>query len=117
MASRRQKDPNDKTPRFPPAQTIEGRENQMIQLAVDLAEKRLREGTASSQEIVHYLRLGSTRERIEQERLRQQTQLLAEQAKAIESAQHIEELYSQALDAMRSYSGEAPKMDGGNHED
>ena len=112
MAQRRKIDQKDQPPRQPPAQTLEGRESQMISLAVDLAERRLREGTASSQEIVHYLRLGSTREKIEQERLRQQTSLLVEQAKAMESAQRVEELYTQALDAMRSYSG--TEEDNGN---
>lgn len=89
----------------PPATTPEGREHQMVSLAVDLAEKQLREGTASAQVISHYLKLGSTRERLEQERLEQENQLLQARVEALASAKRVEELYSQALQAMRSYAG------------
>lgn len=75
----------------------------MIALAVDLAEKQLREGTASAQVITHYLKLGSTRERIEKEIMREQKKLLEARTDAIQSAQRIEELYSNAIAAMQSY--------------
>ena len=88
-----------------PATTPEGRENQLISLAVDLAEKQLAEGTASAQVISHYLKLGSTRERLEQERLARENHLLGAKADQIASAQRIEELYEAALRSMRSYSG------------
>ena len=88
-----------------PALTPEARENQLIALAVDLAEKQLAEGTASAQVITHYLKLGSTRERLEKEKLRKENELLQAKREALDSATRIEELYSNALDAMRSYSG------------
>lgn len=93
------------TRRRPPARTPEARENQLIALAVDLAEKQLSEGTASSQVIAHYLKLGTVRERIEREILEGKRNLIKAQTKAIESAERNEELYKKALDAMRTYSG------------
>lgn len=94
-------------PRSPkrPATTPEGRENQMIALAVDLAEKQLEEGTASAQVITHYLKLGTTRERLEQKKLSLESELLVAKKEAIESAARVEELYLNALNAMRSYGG------------
>lgn len=89
-----------------PATTDENRENQMISLATDLAERQLAEGTASSQLITHYLKLGSSREKLEQERLRRENDLLGAKAEMLASAKRIEELYAAALDAMRSYSGQ-----------
>ena len=89
--------------RRPPAHSIEEREAQMISLAVDLAEKQLREGTASAQVITHYLKLGSTRERIEKEIMEEQKKLLEAKTDAIQSSQRIEELYSNAIAAMQSY--------------
>lgn len=93
-------------PKRPPAKTLEDRENQLIALATDLAERQLREGTASSQTISHYLKLGSTREKLEQARLEQENNLLQAKIDAMASAQRVEELYSNALNAMRSYSGQ-----------
>lgn len=92
----------------PPATTPEARENQLISAAVDLAERQLRDGSASSQVISHYLRLGSSRERLEQERLSRENELLAAKAEALAAAQRVEELYVQALNAMRSYAGNEP---------
>lgn len=89
-----------------PALTPEARENQLIALAVDLAEKQLREGTASSQVITHYLKLGSTREKIEQEIMEKQKTLLSAKTDAIKSAQRLEEVYENAIKAMRIYSGQ-----------
>lgn len=89
-----------------PALTPEARENQMISLAVDLAEQQLREGTASSQVITHYLKLGSTKERIEREILEKQKELIEAKTQNLQSAQKIEELYMNALNAMRNYSGQ-----------
>ena len=88
-----------------PATTIEGRENQLISLASDLAEKQLSEGTASSQVITHFLKLGSTREKLEQERLQRENLLLSAKAEQIASGRRIEELYESALNAMRQYNG------------
>lgn len=95
-------------PRRRPATTPEARENQLVASAVDLAEKQLIDGTASSQVITHYLKLGSSREKLEQERLRQENELLKVKREAIESAARVEELYITALQAMRSYSGQEP---------
>lgn len=92
--------------RQPPATTPEARENQLIALAVDLAEEQLSQGTASSQVITHYLKMGSTKERIEKEILEKQKELLQAKTEAIQSAKRVEELYTNALDAMRSYSGQ-----------
>ncbi len=89
-----------------PALSPEARENQLISLAVDLAEKQLMEGTASSQVITHYLKLGSTKEKIEQEILKEQKKLIEAKTQALQTAKRIEELYTNALDAMRSYSGQ-----------
>lgn len=91
-----------------PATTEEGRESQLVSLAIDLAEKQLSEGTASAQVITHYLKLGSTRERLEQERLHRENQLLDARVETLASAKRVEELYSAALEAMRSYAGRMP---------
>ena len=88
-----------------PALTPEARENQMISLAVDLAEKQLQEGTASSQVITHYLKLGSTKERIEKEILEKQKELISARTEALQSAKRIEALYEDAIKAMRVYNG------------
>lgn len=88
-----------------PAMTPEAREDQLIALAVDLAEKQLLEGTASAQVITHYLKLGSTKERIEKEILEKQKELIVAKTEALQSSARIEELYKEAIDAMRSYSG------------
>ena len=98
-------------PRRPPARTPEARENQMINLAVDLAEKQLIAGTASSQVMTHYLKLGSTKERIEKEILEEQKTLLIAKTDAMHSAKKVEELYQNALDAMRAYSGAGNNVD------
>lgn len=89
-----------------PATTVEGRENQLVSLAVDLAEKQLIEGTASAQVITHYLKHGSTREKLEQERLVQENELLKAKVEQLASAKRIEELYESALNAMRDYTGQ-----------
>lgn len=94
-----------------PALTPEARENQMIALAVDLAEKQLLEGTASSQVITHFLKLATSRERLEREKLEKENELLRAKTEAIESAKRVEELYSDALKAMRSYRGETDDED------
>jgi hypothetical protein len=97
--------------RIRPALTPDTRENQMIALAVDLAEKQLIEGTASSQVITHFLKLATSRERLEREKLEKENELLRAKTEAIESAKRVEELYSDALRAMRSYRGETDDED------
>ena len=88
-----------------PATTPEAREQQMIALAVDLAEKQLREGTASSQVITHYLKLGSTKERLEKEKLEEENKLLKAKTESLQSAKRTEELFAEAIAAFKSYSG------------
>ncbi len=88
-----------------PALTPEARENQLIYLATELAEQQLRDGTASSQVITHYLKLGSSKEKIEKEILEKQKDLITAKTEALQSAKHIEELYAKAINAMKSYSG------------
>lgn len=89
-----------------PALTTEGREQQLIDLAVNEAERQLREGTASSQIIVHYLKLGTERERIEREILAKQKELIEAKTQNLQSLKRIEELYEGALNAMRRYSAQ-----------
>lgn len=88
-----------------PALTPEARENQLIALAVDLAEKQLREGTASSQVITHYLKMGSPNARLEREKLALENELTKAKTKAVNQSEHIEKLYSEAINAMKRYSG------------
>lgn len=88
-----------------PALTPEARENQLVSLAVDLAEQQLRDGTASSQVITHYLKLGSTKERLEKEKLEEENKLLKAKTEALQSQKRVEELYAEAIKAMRNYAG------------
>lgn len=111
------KDNVAKKPRRPPATTPEGRQNQLIALAMDVAEKQMLEGTASSQVITQFLKLGSTREELEQQRLRHENELLKVKTDQIASAAKVEELYKNALDAMRSYTGQEPLEQDDGYED
>lgn len=89
-----------------PALSPEARENQLISLAVDLVEQRLLDGTASSQEVTHFLKLGSMKERQERERQAEEIKLLKAKTEALQSAKRVEELYANAISAMRRYSGQ-----------
>lgn len=89
-----------------PALTPEARENQLISLAADLVEKRLREGTASSQETTHFLKLASTKARLEKQILEKQAELISAKTESINSQKNMEEVYKRAIDAMRNYSGQ-----------
>ena len=94
-----------------PASTPEARENQLIALAEARAEEQLLNGTASSQVICHYLRLGSMREKLEREKLKSEVEMLVAKKEALESAKRVEELYSEAMKAVRSYRGETDDED------
>lgn len=96
----------DSTKKMRPALTEESREKQLIYLATDLAEQQLRDGTASSQVITHYLKLGSMREKLERERLAEENKLLKAKTEQIQSMKRVEELYAEAITAMRNYSGQ-----------
>ena len=90
-----------------PAITPEGRENQMISYAMDLAEKQLREGTASSQVITHFLKLGTSRAELEKEKLARETELLKVKADNIKAMERQEEMFKEAINAMKRYQGRA----------
>lgn len=94
-----------------PATTPEARENQLISLAHDVAEQQMRDGTASSQVITYYLKLGSAKERLEVKRLEEENKLLRAKTEAIQSQERIEKMYAEALNAMRSYSGRGDAED------
>jgi hypothetical protein len=114
MAARKNETPKRKRQ---PATTPEGRENQLVSLAVDLAERQLEDGSASSQVITHYLKLGSTREQLEQERLSSENELLKARVEQLASAKRIEELYETALNAMRTYAGQDPIQQDDEYDD
>lgn len=97
--------------RIRPALTPDARENQLVSLAIDLVERRLIEGTASSQETTHFLKIGSSTAKIEKRILEKQEALLEAKTQAIQSAQRIEELYDNAISAMRNYSGQGGSDD------
>lgn len=90
-----------------PASSPEARENQLVSQAIDLAERQIQNGTASSQVVTHYLKLASSREALEQEKLRNEVAVLRAKVASMESAKKVEELYGEALEAMRSYSGQS----------
>lgn len=107
MASSKRVGSNSPDSNRPLARTPEERENQLIQAAVDLAERQLRAGEASAQVITHYLKLGSSRERLEQKRLENEVALLQTKREVMESEKRVENLIADALQAMRVYSGNA----------
>src|SRR4051794_22001717 len=88
------------------ARTLEAREQELSALAYDLAEEQIRSGTASSQVVTHFLRMGSTRELVEQERLRGQIEVDRVKAKQLEAQERMEVLVTEAFEAFRSYSGQ-----------
>lgn len=108
MAARRTTEPEVKKSRRPPATTPEARENQLISKAFDLAQRQLEDGSASAQVITNFLKLGSSREKLEQRRLEMETELLAAKKENMAAAARIEELYSAAIGAMRAYAGQEP---------
>lgn len=88
-----------------PAKTVEARENQLINDTYDLAEKQIRNGTASSQTMAHFLKMGTEREGLEREKLRRENMLLEARTDDIKGAKNMEELYSDAIAAMSRYKG------------
>lgn len=108
---------SDETKRRRPARTPEARENEMVGLAHDLAEKQILAGHASSQVITHFLKLGSSRERLEQERLAHENELLKVKKEQIEAQARVEELYLEALRAMKTYSGNEPSPEEDEYEE
>lgn len=111
MAKAKAAESTNSVKKIRPALTPEARENQLISLAYDLVEQRLLNGTATSQETTHFLKLGSTKERIEKEILMKQKDLISAKTEALQSAKRIEELYGEAIKAMRRYSGHGDDED------
>ena len=89
-----------------PFMTPEGQENHLISLAYGLAEQRLRDGSASSQEVTHFLKLGSRKETLEREKLEEENKLLRAKTESLQSQKHGEELFAEAIKAMRRYNGQ-----------
>ena len=98
-------------PNRKPAETVDAREAQLISSAIDLAERQIQDGTVSAQVLSHYLKLGSSRERLEQQRLARENQLLEAKVESMASGKRVEELYEAALNAMRNYAGQPPEDD------
>ena len=97
--------------RVRPALTPDARENQLISMAVDLAEQQLIDGTASSQVITHYLKLGSMKNKYEMEKLKAENELLRAKAKSIEDQADMKQIYTDAINAMKRYSGHGDDSD------
>ena len=106
MSKRKAIDHAEKPASLPPAMTVEGRENQLIAAAYDLAEKRILEGTASSQELTYFLKMGSSRTALENDKLREENKLLRAKTEALQAQVSNEALLDKALKAFRSYRGE-----------
>lgn len=105
MPKGRPKSIGSNIPPSPEATSAEGRENQVISAAYDLAEQRILAGTASAQEIVYFLKRGSKKERLEQEILEEQKKLVVAKTETLESDKKSEEFYTRVIDAMKLYSG------------
>lgn len=103
--------PSHETQQFKPALTPEAQEAELISLATNLAREQLINGTASSQVITHYLKLGSSREQLEKETIAKQMELLDAKIESLQSAARIEELYKDAIQSMRVYSGRTKDED------
>ena len=97
---------NEEKPPLRPALTVEGRESQMISLAMDLAEQRLRDGTATSQEVVHFLKLGAAKNRLEEKKLEKEIELLEAKKENLEAQERQEEKFNEAIKAFGIYSGQ-----------
>ena len=102
---------SERVSRGRPALTPEARENQLIALAMNAAEQQLLDGTASSQVITHFLKLGTIKEQLEMEKIRRENTLLDAKVEALKSSKHIEELMEKALMAMKDYSGHSDDGD------
>lgn len=103
--------PSSSKKKMRPALSLEANEGQMVSLATDLAREQLLNKTASSQIIVHYLKLGTVKEQIELEKLKKETALLEAKTKALKDTEKLEEIYNQAIDALKVYSGQSKDED------
>lgn len=105
-----EEEPKDTKRRIRPATTLEGRENQLIAEAINLAERQIRQGTASSQVMTHFLKLGSTKEKLEKEKLIEENKHLRAKTDSLMSVKRTEELIANALSAMQTYTGQRVKV-------
>lgn len=94
-----------------PPITPEGKEQLMISYAMDLAEQQLREGTASAQVICHFLKLGTSRAELEKEKLARENELLKVKAENIKAMERQEEMFKEAINAMKRYQGRGSEED------
>lgn len=94
-----------------PARSIQGREAQLVSIAMDVAEEQMLNGSASAQIINHFLKMGSTREELEQQKVKMELELLDARIEGTRSAKRVEELYEQAIHAMRTYAGQVEEED------
>lgn len=99
------------TRKDPPAVTIEARENQMVALAVDEAENRIRSGKASDSLLIHYLKLGTTKNQLEKTKLEAEAELARAKVASIQQQAKTEEMYAEAVKAMRIYTGQGEEED------
>lgn len=109
MAAPRKTSPKSSSPSKtvrPPATTPQARENQLIALSYDAAEAQIRSGNATSQLLTHFLKLGTRREELEREKIQHENELLKAKSESMASGKRVEEMYSEALHAMRAYSGQ-----------
>ena len=105
MAKGKSKNPDSTPLSMRPGLTPEAEENQIIAMAYNLVKQRIADGSASSQEVTHFLKMGSMKARLENERLIEENKLLRAKTKALESAEDMKELYAEAIKAMASYQG------------
>lgn len=105
MAKARQTNPTGSSRPMRPAISPEANESQMISLAMDLVRQRLIDGTASSQETTHFLKLGTEKAQLEKVKLQRETEMIAAKAESIKKQETSDELYKAALKAFASYSG------------
>lgn len=108
---------NESPKKIRPALTPEARENQLIALAIDCVEERLLNRTASSQETVHFLKLASSKYKVELEKMKLENELIQAKTKAIEDAADMKELYAEAIKAMRLYSGQSSQPEDDEEDD
>jgi len=108
VVTRPRRDPDKPTTVSRPATTPQGRENQLIARAFDLVEQRLMDGTASATETTALLKLGSSRERLEQQRIEHENELLVVKKEAMESQKKSDQLFREAMDYFRAYTGNGP---------
>lgn len=111
MAKGKSKTPDNSSVDIRPGLTPEAEENQCIAMAYRLVKQRLADGSASSQETTHFLKMGSIKARLENERLIEENKLLQAKTKALESAEDMKELYAEAIKAMASYQGHGDPED------